>query len=77
MADRTSQMERLMGYYVGYFAIYLIRLAVDSGLFSARASPTLLRAPAKQGRDGDLTGSIVHHHPDGSVKLGSAGSETS
>jgi SAM-dependent methyltransferase len=38
MTDRTSQMERLLGYYVGYFATHLIRLAVDSGLFSVLAS---------------------------------------
>ena len=35
MADRTSQMERLMGHYVGYFATHLIRLGADTGLFSA------------------------------------------
>jgi ubiquinone/menaquinone biosynthesis C-methylase UbiE len=35
MTDRTSQMERLLGYYVGYFATHLIRLVVDCGLFSA------------------------------------------
>ena len=34
MTDRTSQAERLLGYYAGYFATHLIRLAVDSGLFS-------------------------------------------
>ena len=38
MADRTSQMERLMGYYVGYFATHLIELATDTGLFSALAA---------------------------------------
>lgn len=38
MTDRTSQAERLLGYYVGYAATHLIRLAVDSGLFSVLAS---------------------------------------
>ena len=35
MTDRTSQMERLVGYFAGYGATHLIRLGVDSGLFEA------------------------------------------
>ncbi len=35
MAERTTQMERLMSLYVGYFATHLIRLGVDCGLFAA------------------------------------------
>lgn len=38
MVDRTSQMERLVGYYLGYMATHLIRLGVDSGLFAALAA---------------------------------------
>lgn len=38
MVDRTSQMARLVGYYVGYVATHLIRLGVDSGLFAALAA---------------------------------------
>ena len=38
MADRTSQTERLVGYYLGFAATHLIRLGVDSGIFEALAA---------------------------------------
>ncbi len=38
MTNRTSQMERLIGYYVGHMATHLIRLGVDSGLFAGLAA---------------------------------------
>lgn len=38
MVDTTSQMERLVGYYLGFFATHFIRLGVDSGLFAALAA---------------------------------------
>jgi ubiquinone/menaquinone biosynthesis C-methylase UbiE len=38
MTDRTSQMQRLIGYYIGYFATHLIQLAVDCGLFETLAA---------------------------------------
>ncbi|MFQ5595726.1 MAG: SAM-dependent methyltransferase, partial [Anaerolineae bacterium] len=38
MSDRTSQMERLARYYLGYIATHLICLGVDSGLFAGLAA---------------------------------------
>jgi 2-polyprenyl-3-methyl-5-hydroxy-6-metoxy-1,4-benzoquinol methylase len=38
MIDRTSQMERLLGHFTGYFATYLILTGVDSGIFEALVS---------------------------------------
>ncbi|MGB3905579.1 MAG: class I SAM-dependent methyltransferase [Anaerolineae bacterium] len=40
VVDRTSQMELLVSYYLGYLATHLIRLGVDSGLFAALAAHT-------------------------------------
>ncbi len=38
MANRASQTERLLGYYMGFAATHLIRLGVDSGIFEALAA---------------------------------------